>query len=129
MTKSFNSKSAPKALGPYSHGTIFKEVLYLSGQIGIDPATDELVAGTEAQTRQIMENIRNMCEEAGANLESVIRCRIYMVDLAEFDLVNSIYGEYLGDTKPARSTVQVAALPKGARIEIECTAKITTYFN
>lgn len=130
MTKTFDSKVAPKAIGPYSHGVIFNEVLYLSGQLGVNPETNGLVeGGVEAQTRQIMQNIQSMLEEAGTSLDKVIRCRIYMTDINDFDLVNAVYGEFLGHVKPARSAVQVAALPLGAKIEIECTAKMTTYIN
>jgi len=130
MVKTFNAKSAPAALGPYSHGVIHSDVIYLSGQLGLDPGSGELApGGLEAQCRRIFTNIQNILEEVGSDLGQVIQARIYMMDLTDFALVNEIYGEFLGETKPARSTVQVAGLPKGALIEIEVTAIIQNYSN
>jgi len=123
------AKSAYKGvvtpIGPYSPGVGTGSTVYLSGQIGIDPATNQLVAGgTEAEARRVMENLGAVLKEAGVGYGNVVKTTIYMVDLAEFAKVNEIYGTFFpaGSVAPARSTVQVAALPRGARIEIDFVA-------
>lgn len=123
------AKSAYKGvvtpIGPYSPGVGISGTVYLSGQIGLDPATNQLVeGGTEAQTKRVMENLGAVLKEAGLGYANVVKTTIYMVDLAEFTKVNEIYGGYFpaGGVPPARSTVQVAALPRGARIEIDFVA-------
>jgi len=123
------SKAAYKGvvtpIGPYSPGVGIGGTVYLSGQIGLDPATNQIVGGgTEAEARRVMENLGAVLKEAGLGYGHVVKTTIYMVDLAEFAKVNEIYGTYFpaGSVPPARSTVQVAALPRGARIEIDFVA-------
>ncbi len=115
---------APSAIGPYSQGVRANNLLFLSGQIPLDPTTGELVAdNVEAQTRQVMDNLRAVLQAAGATLGDVVKTTIYLTDLADFAAVNATYEEYFGSSSPpARATVQVAALPKGARVEIDAIA-------
>jgi 2-iminobutanoate/2-iminopropanoate deaminase len=119
------SPGAPKAIGPYSQGIVSSSgrTLWLSGQIPLDPATGELVPGdVAAQTRRVMENLGAVLGAAGVTFDAVVRATIYLVDLADFAKVNEVYGSYFRGAPPARATVQVAALPRGARIEIDCVA-------
>ena len=118
-----NSTTAPKAIGPYSHAVRHGKLTFLSGQIPLDPDTMQLVeGGIEEQTRQVIANIRAVLEATGQDLPDVLKTTIFLADMADFPKVNEIYGEAFGDSKPARSTVQVAGLPLGALIEIECVA-------
>lgn len=121
--KAFKGVVTP--IGPYTPGVGVGETVYLSGQIGLDPASNQIVdGGTEAQAKRVMENLGAVLKEAGLGFGHVVKTTIYMVDLAEFTKVNEIYGSYFpaGGVAPARSTVQVAALPRGARIEIDVVA-------
>ncbi len=128
MVKPFNSKTAPPALGPYSHGSIHQGVLYLSGQLGIDPQTGQLApGGVAAEATQALKNLTNILEEVGADFTQVIQTRLYLLDLADFAVVNSIYAQILGNAKPARTTVQVAGLPLGGLVEIEMTVQLQNY--
>jgi 2-iminobutanoate/2-iminopropanoate deaminase len=116
---------APKAIGPYAQATRAGEFLFTSGQIALDPARGELVGGgTEAETRQVLSNLVAVLEAGGASPRDVVKTTIFLVDLADFAKVNAIYAEVFGDSLPARSTVQVAALPRGARVEIEAVAHV-----
>jgi len=124
MKKEVRTEKAPLPIGPYSQAVRSGGLLFLAGQIGIDPASGLLAEGTEAQTRQVMENIKSVLEEAGASMDDVVRCDIHLVDLEEFKLVNRIYAYYFTPPYPARLTVQAAALPKGARVEIAAVATI-----
>jgi 2-iminobutanoate/2-iminopropanoate deaminase len=120
-----HSASAPKAIGPYSQAIEARgaRTLWLSGQIPLDPATGELVAGdVAAQAGRVMENLRAVLAAAGAGFEHVVRCTIYLADLADFAKVNEVYGRCFPSDPPARATVQVAALPRGARVEIDAVA-------
>ncbi len=118
--------NAPAPIGPYSQAIRVGDFLFCSGQIPIDPATGKLIEGDiEAQTRRVMENIAAVLAEAGAGFEQIVKTTIYLVDMADFPKVNPIYGERFGAVPPARSTVAVAALPLGARVEIEVTAVIS----
>ena len=127
MVQTFNSKSAPKAVGPYSHGAICEGILYLSGQLGLDPKTNALApGGVLAEATQALKNITNILEEVGADFHQVIQTRLYLTDLNDFAAVNQLYGQILGEAKPARTTVQVAALPLGGAIEIEMLIKLPT---
>jgi 2-iminobutanoate/2-iminopropanoate deaminase len=111
---------APAAIGPYSQGVKAGDFCFFSGQIPLDPATGELVSGgIEAQTEQVLSNIAALLEKSGLRPESVVKTTIYLTDLGHFARVNEIYGEFFGAAKPARATVEVAGLPKGAAIEIE----------
>jgi 2-iminobutanoate/2-iminopropanoate deaminase len=116
---------APKAIGPYSQAIRAGGWLFLSGQVPIDPATSQLVSGTiEQETARILENLKAVLEAAGAGLDHVVKTTVYLVDLKDFEAMNAAYARYFGDTRPARATVQVSALPRGARIEIEAIAAI-----
>jgi len=114
-----NSKHAPAALGPYSQGIRAGNTVYLSGQIGLDPATGSLVDGVDAQTHQVLKNLRAVAQAAGGELDDIVKLTLLLADLADFARVNEIMAAYLRSPYPARATYQVAALPKGARIEVE----------
>ena len=119
-----HTEGAPKAVGPYSQGIRTGGLLFSSGQIPIDPASGALVSGPiEEQTRRVMENLRAVLEAAGTNFGDVVRTTIYLTNLSDFAKVNAIYASYFPSAPPARSTVQVAALPLGASIEIDLIAK------
>jgi 2-iminobutanoate/2-iminopropanoate deaminase len=121
----FNSDHAPKAVGPYSHGVRVGNLLFLSGQIPLVPETMTLVeGGIREQTEQVLSNIQKVLEDQEADFRDVIKSTIFMTDLTDFSVVNGIYAQTFGEHKPARSTVQVAALPLGALIEIEVIAEI-----
>ena len=111
---------APAAIGPYSQAIACGEWIFLSGQIPLDPRSGELVdGGIEAQTRQVMANLGAVLGAAGADFTAMVKTTIYLTDLANFAVVNAIYGEAFPSMPPARATVQVAALPKGAQVEID----------
>ena len=118
---------APAAIGPYSQDILVGDTLYTSGQVSIDPATNEFVAGTiEQQTTQVLENLKAILTEAGFELSQVIKTTVFLQSMSDFAAMNAIYAKYLapeGVAAPARSTVQVAGLPKGALVEIEVIAK------
>lgn len=115
---------APAAIGPYSQAVTSGDLVFCSGQIGLDPATGEIVpGGTEAETRRVLANLSAVLRAAGVGPSDVMRATIFLVDLADFALVNGIYGAWVGDPPPARSTVVVAALPRGARVEIDLVAR------
>jgi 2-iminobutanoate/2-iminopropanoate deaminase len=125
MRRVVSSAGAPKAIGPYSQAVEARgaRTLWLSGQIPLDPATGELVQGDiSAQTERVMENLASVLAAAGATFRDVVRCTIYLADLADFSKVNEVYGRRFPDDPPARATVQVAALPRGARVEIDAVA-------
>ena len=120
-----STNRAPAAVGPYSQAVVDGDRVYSSGQIPIDPATGKLVAGDiVAQTRQVMENLRAVLEAAGSGLERVVKATVFVTDLRDFVLINQTYATYFPSSPPARSTVQVAALPLGAAIEIEVVASV-----
>jgi 2-iminobutanoate/2-iminopropanoate deaminase len=117
------ASKAPKALGPYHVANRFCELVFASGQLGLDPATNELVpGGVEAETRQALTNISNVLEAAGTSLKNVLKTTVFLRDMGDFARMNAIYGEFFKEDFPARSTVQVAALPKGGAVEIEAIA-------
>lgn len=114
---------APKAIGPYSQAIRTDSMVYTAGQIGIDPATGELVAGNvEEQTRQALANIRNVLEAAGSAIEQVVKTTVFLKDMGDFVKMNAVYAEIFGENPPARSTIAVAGLPKGGLVEIEAVA-------
>ena len=118
-----STTAAPAAIGPYSQGVRAGEYVFFSGQIPLDPATGEMVAGgIEAQAQQVLTNMEGALAAAGLNFAQVLKTTIFLTDLKDFALVNEIYGARFSGIYPARSTVQVAALPKGAAIEIEWVA-------
>ncbi len=115
-----NAAEAPAAIGPYSHAVRAGELLFCSGQIPLDPATGELVsAGAGAQARRCLENLQAVCTAAGTTLAQAVRLTVYMTDLAAFAEVNEVYGTFFDAEPPARVTVGVAQLPKGAQVEID----------
>ncbi len=125
MRSPVSTAGAPKAIGQYSQAVEARgaRTLWLSGQIPLDPATGELVPGDiAAQTARVMENLKAVLAAAGAGLEHVVRCTIFLADLADFARVNEVYGRSFPKDPPSRSTVQVAALPRGARVEIDAVA-------
>jgi 2-iminobutanoate/2-iminopropanoate deaminase len=120
-----HTDSAPRAIGPYSQSVEVDGWLYTSGQIALDPASGEMAAGGfEAQAKQVLENLRHVLASAGCTFRNVVKATVYVIDLADFPKLNALYAEAMGDHRPARSTVQVAALPKGALVEIDLVAKL-----
>ncbi len=123
MKTSIHTKKAPGAIGPYSQAVAQSGLVFCSGQIGLDPALGKLVeGGIEFETRRVLQNIGEVLAAAGLDFVDVVKTTIFLVDLAEFEIVNRVYGEHFEPPYPARSTVQVAALPRNARIEIEAIA-------
>lgn len=120
-----STNRAPAAVGPYSQAVVDGDRVYSSGQIPLDPATGKLVeGGIVAQTRQVMENLRAVLEAAGSGLDRVVKATVFVTDLRDFAQINQAYAAYFPSSPPARSTVQVAALPLGAAIEIEVVASV-----
>jgi 2-iminobutanoate/2-iminopropanoate deaminase len=123
MKTSIHTKQAPAAIGPYSQAVEQRGIIFCSGQIGLDPASGTLVeGGIEIETRRVLQNLGEVLAAAGVDFVDVVKTTIFMVHLGEFEIVNRIYGEHFGPPYPARSTVQVAALPRKARIEIDAIA-------
>ncbi len=123
MKNPIQTAHAPAALGPYSQAVEIDGWVYCSGQIGLDPASGKMVeGGIEAETRRVLENIRAILAAADLTLADVVSTTIYLIDLKDFEVVNRIYSEHFGAPYPVRSTVQAAALPRGARIEIAALA-------
>lgn len=121
--KKISTDQAPAAIGPYSQAILAGNTLYCSGQIPLMPETGEMVAGgIEAQTVQVMENLTQVLAAAGFSLDTVVKTTIYLQDLGNFAIVNETYGKFFSGAAPARATVQVAALPKGALVEIDAVA-------
>ncbi len=120
--ESINVNGAPAAVGPYSHAVKANGFIYISGQLGLDPATGSLTEGVKAQTRQSLENVKTILEGCGSDLQHVVKTGIFLDDINDFGAVNAIYGEYFTDELPARSCVEVAKLPKGGLVEIEVIA-------
>ena len=115
---------APAAVGPYSQGVRVDGLLFTAGQIPLDPATGQLVEdGIEAQTRQSLANLQAILEAAGSSLADVVKVTVFLIDMTEFKAMNGIYAQFFPDSPPARSAVQVGALPLGARVEIEAIAQ------
>ena len=117
-----STPNAPAALGPYSQAVDTGSTVYCSGQLGLDPATGNLADGVQAQTHQALKNLQAVLNEAGLSLDNVVKTTVFAQDLADFGTVNEIYGTYFHGGFPARSCVQIAALPKNALVEIECIA-------
>lgn len=118
-----HTDKAPKAIGPYSQAIASGGSIFTSGQIPLDPATGEMVPGdVSAQTEQVMKNLAAVLAAANCTFEHVVRCGIFLTDLADFGKVNEVYARYFPINPPARSTVQVVALPRGAKVEIDCIA-------
>ncbi|MEA2433037.1 MAG: 2-iminobutanoate/2-iminopropanoate deaminase [Actinomycetota bacterium] len=126
MTKTVISTSeAPQAIGPYSQAVSFGDFVFCSGQVALDPATGELVGdGVGEQARRCMENLRAVLAAAGTNLDRIVKTTIFLTDMNDFVEVNEAYGSFFSSDPPARATVAVVGLPKGARVEIECLAAL-----
>jgi 2-iminobutanoate/2-iminopropanoate deaminase len=123
MKKQIQTSAAPAAIGPYSQAIQAGNLIFYSGQIPLDPQTGNMVAGgIVAQTRQVMTNMQAVLSASGRTFDDIVKTTIYLTDLADFATVNEIYGEFFTDVPPARACVQVAALPKGAAVEIEWIA-------
>jgi 2-iminobutanoate/2-iminopropanoate deaminase len=121
--KQISTGKAPSAIGPYSQGVIAGGILYTAGQIALDPASGKIVeGGIVEQTDRVMQNLQEVLKEAGASWADVVKTTVYLHDLAHFPTVNEIYGRWLDGSRPARSTVQVSALPRGALVEIDAIA-------
>ncbi|MGQ9832858.1 MAG: RidA family protein [Candidatus Villigracilaceae bacterium] len=117
---------APKAIGPYSQAIQSEKLIFTAGQIGLEPSSGELVpGGVEAQTRQALTNIKNILEAAGSGLNYVVKTTVFLQNMADFAAMNAVYAEFFPTNPPARSTIAVAALPKGAMVEIEAIAMLT----
>ena len=125
MTKQIiHTSSAPAAIGPYSQAVKVGNMVFTSGQLGLDPVTGELASGIEAQTHQALKNLEAILKEAGSSLASVVKFTLFLTDLADFAAVNAIMAQYVPEPFPARSTVGVASLPKGGIFEIEAIAQV-----
>ena len=123
MVETIATENAPKALGPYSQALKTGGFIFTSGQIPINPATDSIEAVTiEDQTRQVITNLKNVLEAAGSSLSKVVKTTVFIKDMGDFAALNGVYAEMFGDTRPARSCVEVARLPKDVKVEIECVA-------
>jgi reactive intermediate/imine deaminase len=120
-----NTPKAPAAIGPYSQAIRTGNLVFLSGQIPLDPATGQLVSGEiEAEARRVFENLKAVAEAAGGSLDHAVKVNVYLTDLAHFVKVNEIMASYFAQPYPARAAVQVAALPRGARVEVECVLSL-----
>lgn len=120
MTRqAIHTELAPAAIGPYSQAVLVGNTVYLSGQIGLDPKTMELVEGIEAQTRRVFENVKAVCERSGGSMAHIAKLNIYLTDLSHFQLVNQIMQEYFVQPYPARAALGVASLPKNALVEMD----------
>jgi 2-iminobutanoate/2-iminopropanoate deaminase len=123
MKEAVSSPEAPKAIGPYSQAVRAGQLLFLSGQVPLDPATGQIVAGDiETQTRRVFDNLAAVLKAGGRSFSDVVRTTVYLADMNDFTAVNDVYGTYFSAPYPARATVQVARLPKDARIEIDLIA-------
>ena len=122
MKQNIIAKNAPAAIGPYSHAVCANGFVFTSGQLGIDPATGKLAKDVESQTRQAIENLVNVLQAAGAGIEDIVKTTVFVQDLTDFSKINAIYAERFGVSLPARSCVEVAALPAGGLVEIEAVA-------
>jgi len=124
--KIISTEKAPKAIGPYSQAIRTENLVFTAGQVGLDPGTMELVeGGVEPQTRQVLTNLKHVLESADSGLNFVVKTTVFLKELGDFPNMNSVYAEFFPENQPARSTVQVAALPKNALVEIECVALIS----
>jgi len=126
MKQVLNTENAPKALGPYSQGIKAGDLIFLSGQLGLDLKTNDFAAGGVAeQTRQAITNLQHIIESGGSALDNVVKTTVFLKDMNDFQAMNAVYGEFFKSDPPARSTVQVAALPKNGLVEIEAIVKIS----
>lgn len=125
MREGITTPDAPKAIGPYSQGVRMGHLLFVSGQIPVDPATGDVVDGDiAAMTRRVLDNVRAVLAAAGASLDHVARTTVYLADMNDFAAMNAVYAEYFASPAPARSTIQVARLPRDVRVEIDVIAVV-----
>lgn len=125
MKKTVSTEHAPKAIGPYSQAVVANGMAYLSGQIPLDPSTNQLIEGGIAQqTERVLENLKAVLEACGASLRSVVKTTVYLKDMGEFQAMNEIYGRYFSEDAPARATVQAAKLPRDVSVEIDAIAVV-----
>ena len=118
-----STTDAPAAIGPYSQAIVTGDLIFTAGQVALDPATGELVGGEiKLQTARVLDNLAAVLDAAGSGLDRVVKCTVFLADFAEFAAMNEVYAQRFGQHRPARSTVGTSALPRGARIEIECVA-------
>ena len=123
--KIIQTGDAPAAIGPYSQAVAAGGFLFTAGQIALDPASGQVIdGGVEQQTERVMTNLSAVLKEAGATWSSVVKTTVYLHDMADFPAMNEVYGRWLGDARPARSTVQAAGLPRGVLVEIDVVAKL-----
>jgi 2-iminobutanoate/2-iminopropanoate deaminase len=127
MRDVIHTEHAPRALGPYSQGIRSGDFVFCSGQLGLDPATNEFVpGGVEAETRQSLTNLKHVLEAAGSSLTLAVKTTVFLKDMSDFARMNAVYAEFFPSNPPARSTVQVAALPRGGAVEIEVIARLAS---
>ncbi|MFH1564534.1 MAG: RidA family protein [bacterium] len=120
MKKTVSTNKAPQAIGPYNQAVEYNNLIFCSGQIALDPKSGEMVeGGIENETKRVMENLKAVIQKAGSDMDKVLKTTIYLTDLSNFKIVNEIYGSYFTENPPARATVEVSNLPKGAQVEIE----------
>ncbi|MCZ6818963.1 MAG: RidA family protein [Calditrichaeota bacterium] len=125
--KVISTSNAPQAIGPYSQAIQAGPMLFVSGQIALDPASGDLVSGdVQAQTKRVMENIKAVVEAAGGSLDSIVKCTIFLKNMSDFARVNEVYGSYFDEAPPARATVEVSQLPKEVEVEIDAIAHIVS---
>ena len=125
MKNIISTEQAPKAIGPYSQAVIANGFAFLSGQIPLDPATNQLIdGGIAAQTERVLENLKSVLEAAGSSLDRVVKTTVYLKDMGEFAKMNEVYGRYFTSNAPARATVQAARLPRDVAVEIDCIAAV-----
>jgi len=126
MKRIVATEAAPRAIGPYSQAVISQGLVFVSGQIPLDPATGQMVAGDiAAQTERVLENLRAILEACGSSLDRVLKTTVYLADLEDFPKMNEVYARYFSSAPPARATIQAARLPRDARIEIEAIAEVS----
>ncbi|MGH2817131.1 MAG: RidA family protein [Actinomycetota bacterium] len=123
--RAVNTSDAPEAIGPYSQAIVSDGYVFCSGQVPLDPSTGELIEGPIAdQTRRCMASLEAVLSAAGTEVANIVKTTVYLVDMNDFGEMNEAYGEFITDEPPARATVEVAGLPKGARVEIDCVARV-----
>jgi len=122
MKKIIFTSNAPAAIGPYSQAVEINGFIYISGQLGIDPSSGNLINGVDKQAEQSMKNIKSILDEIGLNLSNIVKTTIFLTDMTNFAKINEVYGKYFDGNFPSRSTIQVSALPKGGLVEIEAIA-------
>lgn len=125
MKKVISTSNAPAAIGPYSQAIVANGLVFVSGQIPLDPASGQLVEGSiEEQTKRVIENLAAILDAAGSSLTDVLRTTVYLKDMGEFAAMNTVYAEYFAKNAPARATVEAARLPRDVRVEIDCIAAV-----